>query len=444
MKKHQIKAKEIPLNDSYDVIVVGGGPSGCTAAAAAAREGAKTLLIEATSSLGGMGTSGLVPSWCPYSDKQRIIYGGMAQYVFEKSKAGMPHVGKDELDWVPIDPELLKCIYDDLVIGSGADILFNSFMGSVESGNGAVSAIIVASKSGLMAYRAKVFIDASGDADVAAWAGAKFQKGDGKSGELMPATHCFTLANVDEYTQKNSVLKWWDSAPGSWRHSMVRKYPGLTDGHLCKAHVGPGVFGFNAGHIWDVDNTRPETVSKALVQGRKIACEFRRALAEFHPAFRNSFLVNTGSLLGIRETRRIIGDYVLTVGDYMARKSFKDEISRNSYPIDIHTAKSEIGKAKTGKLNVMERYEQFKSGESHGIPYRCLTPKGLRNVLVPGRAVSCDRFVQGSVRVMPNCLCMGEAAGIAGAMALKKQGDVHAINTDALRSRLKKNGAYLP
>lgn len=444
MRKFKLKSVEIPLNDSYDVIVIGGGPSGCTAAAASAREGAKTLLVEATSSLGGMGTSGLIPAWCPFSDKQRIIYGGMAQHVFEKTKAGMPHVGKEELDWVPIDPELLKRIYDDLVSGSGADILFNSFMGSVEADKGVVSAIVIANKSGLTAYSAKVFIDASGDADLAAWAGAKFHQGDEKSGELMPSTHCFALANVDEYSMKFSELKWGDSAPGSWRYSMLGKYPALTDGHMCRAHVGPGVFGFNAGHIWDVDNTRPETVSKALIEGRRIACEFRKGLAEFHPAFKNSFLVSTASLLGIRETRRIVGDYILTVDDYMARKSFKDEISRNSYPIDIHTAKNEINKAKKGNLHVMDRYEQFKAGESHGIPYRCLTPKGIRNVLVPGRSVSCDRLVQGSVRVMPNCLCMGEAAGIAGAMALKKQNDVHAINTDTLRGKLKKSGAYLP
>lgn len=444
MSSYNLKPKSISLNDQYDVIVVGGGPAGCTAAASAARDGAKTLIIEGTSALGGMGTSGLVPLWAPFSDKEKIIYGGMAQRVFEQSKAGMPHVEKTGICWTQIDPELLKRIYDDLVTDAGADVLFNSSVCAAEAENGTVDAIIVANKSGLTAYRAQIFIDASGDADIAAWAGADFQKGDETSGELMPATHCFSLTNVDEYTQKYSGYDWWESGPGSWRHEMLKKYPGLTDGHMCKAHVGPGVFGFNAGHIWDVDNTVPETVSKALIQGRKIACEFRKALAEFHPAFTNAFLVNTGSLLGIRETRRIIGDYILTLEDYMARRTFDDEICRNSYPIDIHTSKDEIELSKQGEMDVMQRYEQFKPGESHGIPYRSLIPKKLTNVLVAGRSISADRPVQGSVRVMPVCLCMGEAAGTAAAMALNESCEIRKINVGKLREKLRKNGAYLP
>jgi len=222
------------------------------------------------------------------------------------------------------------------------------------------------------------------------------------------------------------------------------RYPRLGDGHLCVAQQGPGVYGFNAGHIWDVDNTNPATVSSALAEGRRIALEFRNALAEFHPAFRNAFLVNTGSLLGIRETRRIVGDYVLTLDDYLARKTFPDEICRNNYPIDIHTAKNEREKAKQGGFHVMARYQNYGDGESHGIPYRCLTPRGIANLLVAGRSISCDRPVQGSIRVMPPCLCMGEAAGIAAAMALATNGDVHAVNTDALRRKLTAYGAYLP
>ena len=131
MKQYTLASRALPLDDSWDVIVVGGGPAGCTAAAAAAREGARTLLVEQTGSLGGMGTSGLVPAWTPFSDKQKIIYRGLAERVFTQCKAGMAHVKPDALDWVAIDPELLKRIYDDLVSGLGASVLFNTMLAGV-------------------------------------------------------------------------------------------------------------------------------------------------------------------------------------------------------------------------------------------------------------------------------------------------------------------------
>ena len=177
---------------------------------------------------------------------------------------------------------------------------------------------------------------------------------------------------------------------------------------------------------------------------RKIAAEFRDGLAEFHPAFANCHLVATGSLMGIRETRRIVGDYVLTTDDYLARRSFDDEICRNCYYIDVHLSREEAALQAAGKLDIEERGMNYGKGESHGIPYRCLTPRGLGNVLVAGRAISCDRAVQGSVRVMPVCLAMGEAAGIAAAHATERDGDVHAIDVARLRRRLREEGAYLP
>lgn len=128
MKKHIMKECSIPLDDSWDVIVAGGGPAGCTAAAAAAREGASTLLIEATGALGGMGTSGLVPAWCPFTDKVRIIYSGLAERVLKETMAGMPHVPPERFDWTPIDPERLKRVYDELVTGSGASIRFGTML----------------------------------------------------------------------------------------------------------------------------------------------------------------------------------------------------------------------------------------------------------------------------------------------------------------------------
>lgn len=445
MKTHQFPARSLSLDDSWDVIVVGGGPTGCTAATAAAREGAKTLLIETTSSLGGSGTIALVPAWCPFSDKEKIIYRGLAQKVFESAKKGMAHVGEADLDWVPIDAEKLKRVYDDLVTEAGVTVLFQTFLAAVETdGNGGVTTLVVSNKKGLSALRAKVYVDCSGDADLCAWAGAEFHKGD-HLGQMQPGTHCFILSNVDEYAYKNGPdLGWWD--PDSPIHAIIEsgRYPEIPDKHLCHNIVGPGTVGFNAGHVWDVDNTDPATVSRAIMKGRKIALAYRNALAEFHPAaFGNCFLVATGSVLGIRETRRVVGDYVLSADDYIARRTFEDEICRNSYFIDLHLTKEE---ARTnGELEMALRFNRYEKGESHGIPYRCLAPRALRNVLVAGRSISCDRSVQGSVRVMPVCLAMGEAAGMAAAHALEVPNqDVHKVDTAKLRRRLRAEGAYLP
>ena len=443
---YSLPAREIPCDASYDVIVIGGGPSGCTAAAAAAREGAKTLLIEATGALGGMGTGALGPAWCPVSDKEQIIYRSLALEVFKASKASSPHVPDDQVDWVPINPEALKRIYDDLVTGHGADVLFHTMLAMVDrDGGGRVNTIVTNSKAGLTAFSARVFVDCTGDADLAAWAGATFHKGNGKGGKLMPATHCFILSNVDDSAYRlGPQLHGNNSRSPMYAVVQSGKYPLIPDTHCCQNSIGPGTVGFNAGHLWDVDNTDPRSVSQALMKGRKMAAQYRDALAEFQPAaFGNAFLAATGALMGIRETRRIAGTYELTIDDYMARRSFPDEICRNSYFLDVHWAKEEAGAdpEKVKKWEAGAAY--YGKGESHGIPYRCLTPLGLSNVLVAGRSISCSQIVQGSIRTMPTCLAMGEAAGLAAALALPGA-DVHAVDVAELRARLKAYGAFLP
>ena len=443
MKTYMIPTKAIPLDDSWDVIVAGGGPAGCTAAAAAAREGARTLLVEATGSLGGMGTAGMVPAWCPFSDKEKIIYRGLAEKVFIALKKQMPHVPEDALDWVPIEPEKLKRVYDDLVTEAGVTVLFHTFLAAVEADEeGRVQTLLVASKAGLQALKAKVFVDCTGDADLAAWAGADYMKGSEKSGQLQPATHCFALGNVDEYAYRTGPnLHGENKASPIYDIVQAGQYPLIPDFHMCNNLTGPRTVGFNAGHLWEVDNTDPYTVSAALIKGRRMAESYCSALAEHQPAaFGNAYVAATGALMGIRETRRIEGDYVLTTEDYVERRSFPDEICRNSYFIDIHGSEEE---EKTGVNSQALRH--YGPGESHGIPYRCLTPKKLRNVLVAGRSISCDRRVQGSVRVMPACLATGEAAGLAAALAAKlPEGNVHRVDTALLRRRLREEGAYLP
>jgi hypothetical protein len=350
-------------------------------------------------------------------------------------------VAEDRFDWTPIDPELLKRIYDELVTGNGAEIIFNTQLAAVNMAGGKIDSIIVSNKSGLSAYKASVYIDCTGDGDMAAWAGAEYEKGD-EEGSLQLATLCFALANVDYYafTTEPSLHP---ANKESKIYKIVKsgKYPLIPDYHCCQTTIGPGVVGFNAGHIWDVDNTDPVSVSKALITGRKMAHQFQLALAEYAPkAFGNAFLVTTGALMGIRETRRIIGDYYLTADELMNFASFEDEICRNAYYIDVHRSKktTENDKQKTFGF-------RFPPGKSHGIPFRCLIPKGLDNILMAGRSISTDRPTQGSTRVMPVCLAMGEAAGVAAGMAAGSDSpEVRAVDTAQLRDKLISYDAYLP
>lgn len=444
MAEFNLSARPLPLEEEWDVIVVGGGPAGCGAALAAAREGAKVLLLEAGYALGGMATLGLVCSWAPFG-KPEAFTRGLAYTIMDRLRAYMPHVRKDRLDWVPIDPERLKWLLDTMMEEAGVTLRFGRMVCGVETEGDRVTALLVAGKDGLHALRAPLIVDASGDGDVAVAAGAAYDKGDPESGELQPATLCFVLTNVDTYMlKKGPTLHPTNPESLVYRLLAEGKYPAIKCNHLCYGYLGPRAVGFNAGHVWDVDNTKPTTIDEAIVEGRRIATQYRDALAEYYPSvFGGAYLAQTAPLMGIRETRRIQGDYTLTVEDYQARATFPDEIGRCDYWIDIHTAKGEIETAQSTHDNVTKRFEQYQPGESYGVPYRCLTPKGLRNVLVAGRSISCDRPMQGTIRVMPLCIVTGEAAGMAAVHALRNHdGDVHAVNTDTLREGLRAHGAF--
>lgn len=444
MKTYSLKQRLINYNDEYEVIVVGGGPSGCAAAIASARRGAKTLLIESTGCLGGMGTCGLVPAWCPFTDRKQLVYRGIASEIFFAAKEKIEHVSPSAMDWVPIDPEQLKIVYDNFVSESGAQILFNTVLSAVDVEDGNVKAIITTNKAGLTAYTAKVYVDCTGDADLATWAGAKILGADDNS-EYQPATHCFEISNVDidGYNREESLNADNKNSP---IHKIVQSGDyDIPDTHICNNIVYPGTIGFNAGHIWGVDSTDPLSVSKALIKGRQLAQEIHRALVDYQPkTYSKSKVSLTASVMGIRESRRILGDYILTVDDYKERKTFDDEICRNCYFIDVHHTKEENALVNSGQMNYKERRVQYSAGESHGIPYRCLTPVGLKNVLVAGRSISTDRAVQGSIRVMPTCLCTGEAAGKAAVLAKDLLNvDVHKIDVKLLRSQILEDGGYI-
>ncbi|WP_405110646.1 FAD-dependent oxidoreductase [Paenibacillus sp. FSL K6-1217] len=436
-----LPAEEIAVSREVDVLVAGGGPAGVAAAIAAARSGARTLLIEQRGFLGGMGTVALVPAFCPYSDGEKAVVRGIGLELLEQMKAECEPAFRErfgaELDWVPIDPEVLKRVYDEAVTESGAEVLLHTIASQTvmnETGS-RIDGVVIVNKSGRSLVRARTVIDATGDADLAALAGAPFHKG-GESGELQAATMCYLLANVDRQRFEEYRN---ESGDTDQIHQAVQqaqadgKLPQGRDSVSGLAWIADYLVGVNFGHVFGIDGSRAEDLTRGAIEGRQLVhrqLEFFRA---YVPGFEQAHLVSTGEQIGIRETRRIVGDYILTQEDFMNMTSFPDDIARNSYFIDIHMARS------SGAMHI----HHLPPGKSHGVPYRCMLPVGLDNVWVAGRAASSDRVVQGSLRVMPNCFAMGQAAGMAAAMAAGADSQSRKVDLAKLQQGLVQQGAWL-
>ncbi|WP_217596820.1 FAD-dependent oxidoreductase [Cohnella sp. GbtcB17] len=440
-KSVTLPAQDVPVSHEADVVVVGGGASGIGAAIAAAMNGASVLLVEQRGYLGGMGTVSLVPAFCPFTDKEKPIVRGIGMALMERMKqacnADYRSEYKDTLDWVPIDPETLKRVYDDALEEHGVRTLFHTFVYDVlKSADGRrIEGIVVVNKTGRSAIRARYVIDATGDADIAALAGVPFQKG-GDEGELQPGSMCYLLANVDRERFRRYLDETGDSGQ---LHATVER--AIAEGALPEgrksisglAWVNDYLVGVNFGHVFGIDGTKAEDLTRGAIEGRRLVERQLRFFQTYVPGFERAHLVASGEQVGIRETRRIQGDYVLTADDFMNARSFPDDIARNAYYIDIHLANSK------GKMT----FTHLKPGQSHGVPYRVLLPVGLDNLWVPGRAASSDRAVQGSLRVMPNCFAMGQASGTAAALAMREGTGSRGIQVPELRRLLVEQGAWL-
>ncbi len=434
--------------DKVDVLVVGGGPAGCAAAIAAAREGAKTLLVEQFGFLGGMGTAGLVPAFCPFTDQREVILRGIGLEVLEEMKRGMAVVPPEQFDWVPIDAELLKAIYDVRVSGSGAEILFLTHYVDAVVSNGLVRSVRLHNKSGLQTVDVDVVIDCSGDADVVARAGGDFEIGEEKSGELQPCTMCFVLGGIDN--DRLQKFLWADDGKNLLLRQLIAEAKKAGDLDIVEeaanvAYQSPTTIGLNFSHVFGVDATNGRELSQAQLSGRRLVQHLTEFVREYCPGCEKAYLVNSGVHIGVRETRRVCGEYKLTLDDYRHRRKFADDIACNAYYIDIHISKEFWEEGCQEGIDWDEQTCRYEPGESYGIPYRCLLPRGLGNVLVAGRCISTDRAVHGSTRVMPVCFATGEAAGCAAAMAVRKhRGMVGAVDAGMLRKRLVEHGQYLP
>lgn len=424
-----------------DVLVGGGGPAGLGASIAAARGGAKVVLLEQTGALGGMATVGLVPCIANlYSGDHNIAAGVCMEIVTEVCRRmGLAGVAKC---WQPVDAEIFKQVCDDMVAEAGIKVLFNQKIAAVESSKGKLHSVIAAGSNGLKRISGKVFVDCTGDAAISAFAGVEFEAGDA-NGVTMSPSLCVQYAGVDwnEYSEAGRQGR---NCRTIWRELLDAGTAPLPEYHLVGAYkVANGVATGNLGHVYGLNAIDEDDLSQGYVEGRKVARILHQFFKEHVPGFQNSELVNTASLLSVRETRRINGEYRLSFEDYVKRAVFKDDICRYSYPVDIHSSSTDAEEQKrVGKRMKETRYQP---GESYGIPYRALIPVGVDNLLVAGRSISCDRELQSSLRVMPACFLTGQAAGMAAALSLKADGEVRAVDAVELRDLLKqKIGAYLP
>jgi len=424
--------REIPLRYETDVFIAGGGPAGVAAALAAAYNGASVYLAEGLSCFGGAGTAGLVPAFMQFTNGVDFLAGGIGQKILNKLRA---EGGNDPHKGISIKVEVLKRVYDELMLESGVNFTFHTQLIGVETEGGKISRVILSSKSGIFAAKAKIYIDCTGDGDLAAWAGAPFEKGN-EEGVMMAGTLCSLWAGIE-----------WDKVvrPDSRKLEEAFKDKIFTteDRHLPGMwRTGETLGGGNIGHTFGVDGTDEVSLTKALIEGRRLIKEYERYYKEYLDGYSNMELVATGAILGIRETRRIMGDYVLNLNDFNNRASFDDEIGRYSYPVDIHAGKAD--KESYMKFHKEHTTLRYGKGESYGIPYRSLLVKGFSNLLTAGRCISTDRYMQSSIRVMPGCYITGQAAGTAAAIAAQKDTDTRGIDIRELQRKLVALGGFLP
>lgn len=433
-----IYTKEISVKYETDVFVAGGGPAGIAAAIAAARQGMRVHLIENNGCFGGSGTTGLVPAFCQFTDGENVLCGGIGNEIRTACFGPEGALGRG---FYATRVEELKKLYDRM-ISAEKNITFTFFTRLIDVvvTDGHVEHVVLAAKSGIYAVKARIYIDCTGDGDLAAFAGADFAFGN-EQGEAMPATLCSMWSGIDWSKHEQRVHK-----EEALERAFADKVFTLEDRHL------PGIWtvdrehgmgGGNVGHCFGVDATDEVSLTKAMLRGRSYMSEYERFYKEYvKGGYGNMYLCYTADMLGIRESRRIVGDYVLTGADFLARATFEDEIGRYAYPVDIHIMKPD----KESFESFNKEYHQemrYGVGESYGIPYRALVPARISNVLVAGRCVSTDRQMQASIRVMPGCFITGQAAGVAASLAAARE-DVRGVKITELQQRLKAVGAYLP
>jgi len=447
MKTYRLERTIAAEENLYDVVVAGGGPAGAAAAICAGRLGARVLLIESTGCMGGMGTSGLVTAFDPMADGERSLVGGfMLELVETLYQRGFLRPGIDPdtwrkkyHHWTPFNVEGLKLVLDEFATAAGVEVRFFTKVIDVDVDSEArsVRGVVLHNIEGYRYITARTFIDCTGDAVLADLCGCVCREAGRDTPRIMPATLPSLFAGID------------------WSHDVQHQHAqllrALKDGHFTQydrhlpgmSRVGPTIGYLNGGHLFNLNALRCESLSKGVMLGRRLAQEYLAFYRKYVPGCEAIEHVTTASLIGVRESRRIVGEYELTLSDYTARRQFPDQIGLFNKAIDIHcydTSDEEYERFR----NEYEKTGRLGPGECFGIPYGILVPKGWRNLWVAGRCVSSDVAVHGSIRVQPACSMMGQAAGTAAVQSIRSGQTASGIDTAELVNTLRLQNAILP
>ena len=414
------------MSDGVDVLVVGAGSAGSTAAIAAARAGASTLLVDRFGFLGGTSTAVLdtfYAFYTPGAQPQKVVSGIPDEVVARLTERGMAFERPNTYGagtGITYDPESLKRVWDELVDEAGARTLLHAFAFGVEVEEGRVVGVDVATKSGVRRLRPRVVVDCSGDADICALAGAPFEApGD----DVQSLSTVFRIANVDvaraESLPKKELWSLMREARDSGRYALTR-----IEGSV---HRTPheGVMMALMTRVRKVDATDADQLSAAEPEGRRQAHEYFRFLHECVPGYERAVLLSTSPAIGVRESRRIVGEHVLTADEILAATRFTDQIARCGAPIEEHHAGDDT------------RWVYLEEGATYGVPFRALQQRELENVVVAGRCFSATHDAHASARSMATCMAMGQAAGTAAALSDEPK---H-LDSERLRRQLRADGA---